>query len=285
MRLYKYVTADRIDILKKGCIRFSSPKALNDPFELCPHIAQVSGGGSIDGAQVQKYNNVLREHFLSPRRENSGLEFPASLLRSAIESPDIAERDFMLERFLATVVQHKFQDGLNQTIGILCLSERPDSLLMWSHYADAHQGFVIEFDSDTPFFDQRITISDELRHLRKVVYEKKRPSLGLMNLTSTALFLTKSEEWSYELEWRMLMPLDQACEIRSSTQGMVHLFEFPKNSIKRLIFGCRMTEQKKQEIKEILFSESAYTHVTVTQSVLDEEHYSLNLLEIPLSGL
>ena len=44
---------------------------------------------------------------------------------------------------------------LNLNIGILCLSEVRDSILMWGHYTDSHQGFVIGFDSDQPFFSNR----------------------------------------------------------------------------------------------------------------------------------
>ena len=31
-------------------------------------------------------------------------------------------------------------------LGMLCLSERPDDILMWSHYAGSHTGFCLEFD-------------------------------------------------------------------------------------------------------------------------------------------
>ena len=28
--------------------------------------------------------------------------------------------------------------------GILCLTKRPESLVMWAHYAEAHRGFILE---------------------------------------------------------------------------------------------------------------------------------------------
>ncbi|KNE87154.1 hypothetical protein PSTG_19467, partial [Puccinia striiformis f. sp. tritici PST-78] len=61
----------------------------------------------------------------------------------------------------------KIFDALNKSIGIFCLSEKPDSELMWSHYADSHQGFVIEFETECSFFNQRRSEVDELRHIRK----------------------------------------------------------------------------------------------------------------------
>src|SRR5207302_2679902 len=47
--------------------------------------------------------------------------------------------------------------NINKHIGVLCLTEVPDSQLMWSHYAGSHKGFVIEFDSQHSYFNQRRT--------------------------------------------------------------------------------------------------------------------------------
>ena len=38
---YKYVPAERIDILRNRLIRFTQPLALNDPFEAKPHFYEL----------------------------------------------------------------------------------------------------------------------------------------------------------------------------------------------------------------------------------------------------
>ena len=38
---YKYVPAERIDILQNNLIRFTQPFALNDPFEAKPHFHEL----------------------------------------------------------------------------------------------------------------------------------------------------------------------------------------------------------------------------------------------------
>src|SRR5437667_6790953 len=48
-----------------------------------------------------------------------------------------------------------FTEAMGSQIGILSLSEVPDSTLMWSHYGAQHHGFLIGFDSDHPFFNRR----------------------------------------------------------------------------------------------------------------------------------
>ena len=41
MFLYKYVTAERVSVLRNGLVRFTQPQALNDPFEIKPNIAKI----------------------------------------------------------------------------------------------------------------------------------------------------------------------------------------------------------------------------------------------------
>jgi hypothetical protein len=38
--------------------------------------------------------------------------------------------------------------------GILCLTKRPDNLVMWAHYAAANRGFLLEFDPENSFFNK-----------------------------------------------------------------------------------------------------------------------------------
>ena len=40
---------------------------------------------------------------------------------------------------------------------VFCLSELDDSVLMWSHYADQHQGVVLGFDTEA--MEQGFTLS------------------------------------------------------------------------------------------------------------------------------
>ena len=45
-------------------------------------------------------------------------------------------------------MHHAFLKELSKSFGIICFSEIPDSLLMWSHYATNHQGFVFGFETE-----------------------------------------------------------------------------------------------------------------------------------------
>src|ERR1039458_5449854 len=54
---------------------------------------------------------------------------------------------------------------LRNEMGVLCVTDRPDNHMMWVNYASNHTGFVIGFDSASPFFE------DDGRQLRKVIYQ------------------------------------------------------------------------------------------------------------------
>lgn len=70
---------------------------------------------------------------------------------------------------------------------ISCFSERKDSLLMWSHYANSHKGFCVEYDlkllhfisEDSYHYDDEEEYYDEedcfaIENIYPVIYSKKR---------------------------------------------------------------------------------------------------------------
>jgi hypothetical protein len=181
---------------------------------------------------------------------------------------------------LTAALRKPLAEGFNEHVGVLSLTEKADNLLMWAHYAQQHTGFVIEFDADNLFFHQRRTESDEFGYLRKVNYSVNRPNVVLTKVTSTDMFLTKSKDWEYEQEWRMLRPLKDATEIREIDGETIHLFHLPKTCITQVIFGARMTEEKRHEIRSIISANTDLSHVKISEAVLDEEKFKLNLSEL-----
>jgi hypothetical protein len=87
------------------------------------------------------------------------------------------------------------------------LSETYDNILLWSHYASSHTGFVLE-----------IEIDENHSHVQKVSYQDTLPNFdinwyfNLKNDKSTNSdeiayllkdFAIKSTHWHYENEWRV----------------------------------------------------------------------------------
>lgn len=101
---------------------------------------------------------------------------------------------------------------------IACFSEDVKSILMWSHYADSHKGFALEYD-----FRPTLTMPLERGALYPVVYSDERYDASLYiawqfmhvlgfhskNPDITAfskVALHKSNVWEYEREWRIIDP-------------------------------------------------------------------------------
>lgn len=280
MWLYKYLHPDRTDVIKNLTIRFSQVSALNDPFELCPHLSGLASKedlrrqieeelGRIIYLEYEKLNPQVKSLIsLSDFSEKISANFPNIL--PLIEQP-------------ATLFTSSVKSALSsfgEKVGMLCLSENPDSLLMWAHYADSHRGYVIQFDAENKFFDQRITSEDLLRSLKKVVYKDVRPSTYVYDMSDIDYLLTKGLEWEYEAEWRMFLPLDMADSKIKIGNDTICLYKYPPEAIKSIIFGCRMSEEKKSEIIGALKDSAMCEHVQLFQSDISGEKYSLNISEL-----
>ena len=99
---------------------------------------------------------------------------------------------------------------------IACFSESIESVLMWSHYADSHKGFALEYDFrptlEQPiknvalfpvvYSEERFDISDYIAwgFLRLLGIQAKMPDIS----ASFKNALWKSDIWAYEKEWRMI---------------------------------------------------------------------------------
>ena len=78
--------------------------------------------------------------------------------------------------------------------GCLSLSATATNVLMWSHYAQNHEGYVIGFDADHEYFGESVS---------PVIYSSVRPPHNpFEHRHSGAIFYTKSADWSYEQEYR-----------------------------------------------------------------------------------
>jgi hypothetical protein len=82
------------------------------------------------------------------------------------------------------------------------------------------------FDEQHTLFNRRRTENAEFYFVRKVRYSDN-PPVSLATIDGDALLITKGTQWSYEKEWRMLVPLNDATRSMMITRDAVNLFAFP----------------------------------------------------------
>ncbi len=304
MPLYKYLNAERVDVLDKLKIRITQPSALNDPFESLPMIEKIMEEGdfySLINDQVEK--SELRETVketiekeLSPYKKfiNTDLFESDEFIDVIMENFDSLTRPFIKEALnpenLNQSYSENFKKSFSNTFGVLSLTQNPDNLLMWSHYCDSHRGFLIGLDQNSPFFDQRINDIDTIRKLKNVQYVSQRPQIDklfksekvdrddyleeIMNL----FFLTKSDTWTYEKEMRIVLPLENANETFEMANGeKVYLIDIPSSIIKSVVYGSQINEKTENRISEIL-NRDKFDHVKIFRSELDMNNFKVNII-------
>lgn len=285
MLLYKYVTEERISILRDGLIRFSQPQAFNDPFELKPHIFELMDRAGLEKTISDLFPEVIRREYDKQTQEFRN-KIPYEIFSSLAEvnkDKIFSNQNLFLTEAVKNIRKIVYE-GIEKVIGILSLTESSNNLLMWAHYANSHQGFVIEFDSSDKFFNQQISESDELRYLRKVSYSDERPNIRINvrdgSDAGVKTFLTKSSEWAYEKEWRIMLPLELSDEKIKSVPHDIHLFKIPFSAISKVVIGARATQETVQEIKEAILVNSELSHIKICKMLIDDKQYRLIMEEL-----
>jgi hypothetical protein len=269
MKLYRYYKAEHaVFVLNDLEIRTSIPNTLNDPFELSPNI---------DPAQFtkRKLEAFLRaDHNIDYRYQREGRKFGFTSRRAYKRHylKDIPRRAAELLPKVpknVEVVRKDFSNDFSRRWRIVCASQVPDSILMWSHYAANHTGVVLEFDTiEQPFC--RIT-----NLTLPVVYSEKKPDYvhyskyREFEKTLFTVATTKAADWSYEREVRIIVAA--GTPLRDSLYMPIS-----PASITAVLCGCRMPGVMKLEIRAAL-KQQQLSHVRLVEAVLHPSEYALVL--------
>ncbi len=108
-----------------------------------------------------------------------------------------------------THLSQKAAQLLNDSFFIGCLCADYKNRLMWSHYADSHQGFCIEYDF-TKASDDSLPLPVIYTDVRpkipwKAIINNSKQNLADANRSFTMALLSKDKAWEYEREWRILI--------------------------------------------------------------------------------
>ena len=284
MDFYKYAPEERIDILENRLIRFTQPFALNDPFEGQPDFYALGKKGlAISFAEMIKRApyRVWKDYKRATRTSLDRWAF-ANQLKT---DPDYAEQLYknLGHRDILPDLRERFYK-LHNEFGILSLSETPDNLLMWGHYAEAHTGFVLVLDGFHDFFKGYVSLPGFAKPER-VEYSSERPRMTAEETSRAAamqdIFFIKGSDWEYEKEWRYLKNLTDAHSKIGVTNGHdVHLFRLPPKCIKGVILGCKSSENLKDKISAIKRDEAEFNHLRIQQTRASETEYRLDIEEI-----
>lgn len=187
-KLYKYEAFNTYSItkLKNQQIYFRRPADLNDPFDCAISLKSTPlSQGDYQAIYDRFYQEASDKLALQSKYITNGAindKFKRDMDKGIIKAFEDRKRINLFER------------------GVSCFSEKYDDILMWSHYADGHKGFCLEFDTKYEPFSKA----------RKVEYAEEIPSINrvdaiLDDIESDfmKMITTKYCCWRYEKEWRI----------------------------------------------------------------------------------
>jgi Protein of unknown function (DUF2971) len=212
-----------------------SPLGFNDPFDCYPVIdfAGTPEEKKAWAAEVAPQNGV-------------SIEEAVQMMEAALSNPSTRAQ------------MSAWRDDI-QAVGVLSLTERPDDMLMWAHYANSHRGYCLELDATT----------EPLSLAYRVHYGEERPTYRLFDPNRAAnvvpTLLHKATFWQHEREWRMVRPMEL---------GPVTLFD---HGLKSIIFGAKITRECEEALRAIA-AERAIP-IAFKRAALDEHRYCVEIID------
>jgi hypothetical protein len=241
-KLYKYssLTPRVLQQLCLGEIYYADPSDFNDPLDCRPSVEPdlpiqdlkdvlarlISRRVSKEVFDAMKRLRFKKETILV-RQDLVAAKSVETLLQSIeydATNPDVEDAEGHIKFSLGNAIEAELRSAYDQ--GVLCLSSKYTSPLMWSHYADQHRGICVELDvSKLP---AGAIYKVEYGTSRRLNASAIRRWLGnddplAKREIDRACLLTKSTEWNYEDEFRLLGRIGvQTCmaPFRSVTFGM-----------------------------------------------------------------
>ncbi len=184
---------------------------------------------------------------------------------------------------ISVSTMQKSRKTISEQCKVTCLSERMDSPLMWSHYANKHYGFCLEYDFTYSYIKNYPDLQMAQIMLLPVIYSDKRPLLSKILTNPKVLLeynktkkvpveflksivyglLFKSTDWSYEKEWRII--------------GINMARPFMKlPPARKLFLGANIEKGTKERLIEI----ATKKHIPVYQMFLSPDRYKFEYYKI-----
>lgn len=299
--LFKFYapTSDNIIDIKKQRLWCSHPSSFNDPFDchtgydvesyekfsILDHIKKTGFANKADhknGFTKEDYDRIYNSSTEYVYNWRSNIEEYWSVMHSISDdkSKEFKSKLYKLETKFKNEVKTKINKLRDVNIRVACFSDLnynnfPPStrdfehmIQMWSHYADNHKGFCVEYDMSTlnpksllplkyqyssanqgQFLSER-TMLITVAGLFPVIYTANRVNIPRTKLQKIKLdgnnelvhdsevdallyktFIVKSAKWNYEKEWRIIIDGD-ICKYFEN--------KLPFPYIKRIFLGCKM---------------------------------------------
>lgn len=258
--IYKYCTTDGFDILLKARLKVARIENFNDPFELVFGVDEESAFDNIKKENESNKNIINDWQYLL---DDQKIEYDKNSIEDIIEKVT----QFQIKDFKKSILS--IREYWNEKMGVVCLSESPNIIQMWAHYADNHRGIVTALD-ENQFVKDRMA-------LVKVCY---RDEMVLLPVTATPekleqydkyiddVIRRKESNWRYEKEVRFYANLNE------KDKDGYYYFDIPQSSITEIYLGL-MSPETTEIIAKSIKQRKEYNHLRIYKMDRHESAFKL----------
>lgn len=259
-RLYKFRAVNQyaLDNLQNDTVWLNSPDKYNDPYDSAATISLT-----------ESFNVTLKHHLedipgfdrlaqIIPADEIEKLRTAPNpmrqISRKVLESDPNISKDKIPEMLndLEAAIHHimapthsRLLEHVRSSIKICSFAATMAPITMWSHYADQHKGFCVEYNmAKMPAGDIRrrmlfpVIYKASLFDCTKYLAEALKEISRFNNVFAQLQALYKSAEWAYEQEWRLVFI---GGVIREETN-------YPMAPVNRVYLGAKMPDGDRQRL-------------------------------------
>ena len=233
---------------------------LNDPFDCCIPFRY----------DLMEYEDLLEWFVRCPpaRYQDSPITVITEWAKARIEELGICDPDRKDEVLEGFALRYRANQG------VLSFATIRDAPLLWSHYADCHRGFSVGLDYDK----FRVAMARRILEIpamseRWVRYVSEFPVVIPSNDNVAfrdayiQFLVTKSEHWSYEMEYRYVFPMKFDFELILDT-----------SCVSEVILGSEISVEDRTAIR--IFAQKRFPLAKVLQA--RKRPFAFELEFIPL---
>ncbi|MHA3098417.1 DUF2971 domain-containing protein [Acinetobacter brisouii] len=263
--LYKHFSIDKelatLGVFSNKNLLYKNPNHFNDPFD-----CQFTLKPDFKNLTYQEANQLL------------GRNFTKSYFNKKKKS--------IIEKITSHKAFSIWEESVKNSFAVTCLNASPLNILMWSHYADHHKGFMLEFKYPK--------INGRFDHLPLPVkytdvfpilnypYDLNKESYytnpeGVSELLIKR-YLHKAPCWSYENEFRLAVNLpDYRC-------SNIVFKEYDPDLLSSVIFGAKISDDHRTAICTALlkFNQKYNTNILSYNAKLSNEKYEILVPRHPI---
>ncbi|MEZ9653099.1 DUF2971 domain-containing protein [Vibrio splendidus] len=265
--LYKYRAFNQFTVMSliNRSVWFSKPTTFNDPFDCQIKFCEAKPSKDaylkmIEQARLKLENKIGR---------NVTLSIPNSAFLGEELSADYMEQISDFREQIETIMSES---------SVLSLSENNTNTTMWSHYADCHQGICIAYDmsnllgtADTTMITHKVDYVDADKITVNQYAKYAECCCGNdneeFNSIVREMLTTKSKDWEYEHEWRVI-----GQQLGNLNAGA--------NAVHAVYFGLKASIDVKMTIRNIFESNP----IRYYQMVRSSEGLAIEAVEMPIGS-